>query len=75
MRHSVRVLIAGVAMLIVGIFTDIIGAKYQLLFLLVISLGLAIAGALVAMRGLLEFLGERFSSRASRRPNDQTGPP
>jgi len=75
MRHSARVLIAGVAMLMGGIFTDIIGTRYQLLFLLVISLGLAIAGALVAMRGMLEFLGERFSSRANRTPNDRTGSP
>ena len=75
MRHSERVLIVGAALLVGGIVADIIGTKYQILFLLIFSFGLAIAGALVAMRGLFEFLGERFSSRASKRPNVQTGPP
>jgi esterase/lipase len=66
-RSSTRVMAVGVALLLGGLFTDLIGQKYQLLAVLILSLSLSIAGALVALRGMLEFLGERLSNRANTR--------
>jgi hypothetical protein len=48
-------------MLLGAIGLDYFGASLQSLSLLVISMIIAIAGALVGIRGLIEFLGERFS--------------
>ncbi len=48
----------GVALLLGALASDIIGASYQTLGVLVISFALAIAGAFVAMRGMIDLLGE-----------------
>ena len=60
MRHSVQVLALGIALLLGAMSADVIGTAYQLLFLLILSLVLAVAGAVVAIRGMFEFLGERI---------------
>ena len=57
-RHSVRVVLVGVAMLFGALASDLIGASYQALGVLILSFALAIAGAVVAMRGMLDLLGE-----------------
>ncbi len=60
MRHSVRVLLVGVALLLGALASDLIGSNLQILGVLVISFALAVAGAIVAMRGMLEFFGDVF---------------
>ena len=75
MQHSVRVLSVGVALLLAAILLDSVGTQYQLLAVLILALCFAVAGALLAMRGTIEFLGEQFSKRASKRPDAQTGSP
>lgn len=60
MRSILKVLI-GLVMLFGAIGLDYFGASLQSLSLLVISMIIAIAGAFVGIRGLIEFLGERFS--------------
>jgi hypothetical protein len=60
LRHSVTVLLAGASMLVGAIVLDLAGAYFQSLPLLIVSFAFGIAGALVAVRGLMEFLGERF---------------
>ncbi len=67
MNRSTRVLLTGIALLLIGILSDLIGEKYQLLAVLILSLGLSVAGALVAVRGMLEFLADRLSNSASKR--------
>jgi hypothetical protein len=39
--------------------TEWIGSTYQLLLVLVVSLALAVAGAVISIRGMIEFLGDR----------------
>jgi hypothetical protein len=57
-RHPVRVLLLGVALLFGALASDLIGANYQALGVLIFSFALAIAGAVIAMRGVMDFLGE-----------------
>jgi hypothetical protein len=58
MRHGVRVIIIGVVLLLGALASDLIGSRMQMLGVLVLSFALAIAGAMLAMRGMLDFLGE-----------------
>jgi hypothetical protein len=58
MRQSVRIILVGVGLLLGALASDLIGSDLQILGILVISLALAVAGAVVAMRGMLEFLGD-----------------
>jgi len=58
MRQSVRIILVGVGLLLGALASDLIGSDLQILGVLVISLALAVAGAVVAMRGVLEFLGD-----------------
>ncbi len=60
MRHSSRVLVVGVLLLLGAMASDLVGSDLQMLYVLVFSLALAVAGALMAVRGMLEFLGERI---------------
>jgi hypothetical protein len=53
-----RVLLTGLALLICSIATDVAGSSLQSLALLVVSFAIGIAGAVVAFRGMIEFLGE-----------------
>jgi len=58
MRQSVRIILVGVGLLLGALASDLIGSDLRTLGILVISLALAVAGAVVAMRGMLEFLGD-----------------
>ncbi|MCH4814736.1 MAG: hypothetical protein QXY87_09920 [Saccharolobus sp.] len=58
--RSILKIIVGLAMLSGAIGLDYVGASFQSLSVLVVSMILAIAGAMVGIRGLMEFLGERF---------------
>jgi len=60
MRHSARILLVGIALILSAMATDWIGSTFQVLLVLVVSLALAVAGAVVSIRGMLEFLGERL---------------
>ena len=66
-QHSTRVVFAGTAMLVAGILTDVLGSELQLLSILIFSLAISIAGAVVAIRGVFEFMAEKIASRASKR--------
>jgi hypothetical protein len=58
--HSSRVLLVGITLIFSAMVTDWIGSTYQLLLVLVVSLAMAVAGAVISIRGLMEFLGERL---------------
>ena len=58
MLQAVRVILAGVGLLLAALASDLVGSSFQLLWLLVLSLALAVGGAVVAMRGLIELLGD-----------------
>ncbi|HVC27760.1 MAG TPA: hypothetical protein VND40_06320 [Nitrososphaerales archaeon] len=58
MRHSARILLVGIALILSAMATDWIGSTYQLLVVLVLSLALAVAGAVISVRGVMEFLGD-----------------
>ena len=53
--------IVGLLLLFSAIGLDYFGSYFQNLLILVISIIIAIAGALVGIRGMIECLGERFS--------------
>lgn len=50
----------GVVLLFSSLTLDILGSELQSLGVLIVSFILGIAGAVVAVRGVLEFLGERL---------------
>jgi hypothetical protein len=58
MRHSVRVILVGVALLLGALASDLVGSHLQLLGVLIVSFALAVAGAVVAMRGMIDWLGD-----------------
>jgi hypothetical protein len=60
MRHSARILLVGIALILSAMVADWIGSTFQLLLVLIFSLALAVAGAVVSIRGMLEFLGDRL---------------
>ena len=60
MKSSVLKIIVGLGLLFSAIGLDYVGASLENLTVLVLSMALAIAGAFVGLRGLIEFLGERF---------------
>jgi hypothetical protein len=45
-------------MLVLSLALDLAGSRLQSLFVLVISFAVGIGGAIIAFRGLLEFLSE-----------------
>lgn len=57
---SIIKIIVGILMLFSAIGLDYFGSYFQSLVILVISIIIAIAGALVGIRGMIEFLGERL---------------
>jgi hypothetical protein len=57
-RRSARMLLVGIGLILSAIATDLIGSTYQLLVVLIFSLALAVAGAVIAIRGMVEFIGE-----------------
>lgn len=59
MRRSFKALAVGFGLLLGAIAFDVIGADYQILPVLIVSFMLAVGGAVVAVRGMFEFLGER----------------
>lgn len=60
MRNATKAVSLGLALLFLSLLLEQVGSRYQSLWVLVISLSLGIAGAVVAFRGLLEFFGEVF---------------
>jgi hypothetical protein len=60
LRRSARAVLAGVVLVVTAMALDIIGTSYGLLALLILSFALAVAGAIVAIRGIVEFVGERL---------------
>jgi len=60
MRRSLIQIIVGLGMLLSAIGFDYIGASFESLPVLVLSMTLAIAGAVVGLRGLIAFIGERI---------------
>ena len=58
MRRGFQPLLLGLGLLFGSIALDLVGSQVQSLSLLVVSFAVGIAGAIVALRGLVEFLGE-----------------
>jgi hypothetical protein len=58
LRRGFQALFLGLAMLFGSIALDLVGSQLQSLYVLVVSFAVGIAGAIVALRGLVEFLGE-----------------
>jgi hypothetical protein len=59
MNRAYRPISIGVALLFGSIALDLAGSHFESLLLLVISFALGIAGAVLAIRGVLEFVAER----------------
>jgi hypothetical protein len=58
LRRGFRAVAMGMGLLLGAIGLDLVGTQLQSLYVLVLSFAMAIAGAIVALRGLVEFLGE-----------------
>ena len=58
MRNATKAVSLGLVLLFLSLLLEQVGSRYGSLWVLVISLSLGIAGAVVAFRGLLDFLGE-----------------
>lgn len=58
MRRGFRPVILGLAMLLGSLALDLLGSQIQSLYVLVLSFALGIAGAIVALRGVVDLLGE-----------------
>jgi len=58
LRRGFRTLLLGLAMLFASLALDLLGSRFQSLYVLVLSFAVGVAGAIVALRGLLDFLGE-----------------
>ena len=58
---SLRKILAGLALLFTALGLDYVGSGMGSLPVLVLSMVLAIAGALVGLRGMIELIGERLS--------------
>ena len=58
MRREFRPVILGLAMLLGSLALDLLGSRIQSLYVLVLSFALGIAGAIVALRGVVDLLGE-----------------
>ena len=61
MARAARPLVAGILLILGAIALDLAGGMFQSLLLLILSFALAIAGAIVAIRSLVEFLSERMA--------------
>ena len=59
MNPSIRSIGVGVALLFLAIALDATGSLLQSLPILILSFALAIAGAVVCVRGVIEFLADR----------------
>ncbi|HEV2390247.1 MAG TPA: hypothetical protein VGS04_05935 [Nitrososphaerales archaeon] len=57
MRRGFGALLLGLAMLFASLALDLLGQHFQSLYVLVLSFAMGIAGAIVALRGLVDFLG------------------
>jgi hypothetical protein len=60
LRRGFRALLLGLAMLLGSLALDLVGSQFQSLYVLVLSFAVGVAGAIVALRGLVDFLGELF---------------
>jgi len=60
MKSPITKIIVGLALLFSAIGLDYVGASFENLPVLVVSMIFAIAGALVGLRGLMEFFSERI---------------
>ncbi len=58
MRRGAGAVLLGMALLLASLGLDFGGADLHSLLLLILSFAVGIAGAVVALRGLLEFLGD-----------------
>jgi hypothetical protein len=59
MNRAAQAVSVGVLLLLSAIVLDLAGSALQSIFVLIISFALGIAGAVVAVRGLIEFIAER----------------
>lgn len=60
MNQSYRAIGVGLALIFGSIALEVAGSSFQSLPLLIISFALAVAGALVSIRGVIEFITERI---------------
>lgn len=59
MRQHYRPLFAGIVLLLLALALDGLGSYLASLPVLVVSFACGVAGAIVAIRGLIDFLSER----------------
>ena len=58
MRRAYRPILVGVGLLLAAIPLDLAGTYFQSLPMLILSFASAVAGAVVSVSGILEFLSE-----------------
>jgi len=58
MKRAYRAIAVGVALLASSIILDFVGSSLGSIFVLILSFALGIAGAVVSIRGVIEFLTE-----------------
>ncbi len=73
MRVYFRFLVVGAVMIGLAYLLTFIGLMYESLPVEVMAFAVAIAGALLLFRGLLEFLQDVFSGEYRRRGQGQAG--
>lgn len=59
MRRAYRPILVGVGLLLGAIVMDFAGTYFQSLPLLILSFASAVAGAVVAVSGIMQFVSER----------------
>jgi hypothetical protein len=59
MNRAYRAIAVGIGLVLSSIGLDLAGSALQSLLVLVISFALGIAGAVVAIRGMIDFISER----------------
>jgi hypothetical protein len=60
MKQEHRGIVIGVGLLFGSITLDAVGSELHSLVVLVVSFVFGVAGAVVALRGMVDFLSERF---------------
>jgi hypothetical protein len=60
MNRNYMAITIGVALILTSLALDLAGSRLQSLPVLIVSFALGVAGAVISVRGIIEFVSERF---------------